>query len=677
MRDRLSSCSTLVCGGFFAALLLMAWFAYLPGLQGSFLFDDFVNLNALGAYGPVDNWTTFWRYITSGSADPTGRPLALLTFLLDANNWPADPYPFKRTNVVLHLANGTLLFLLLWRWGSLLAVSRVQAGMAAAFGAGVWMLHPLLVSTTLYVVQREAMLPATFVLLGLIGYTEGYLLSCRERRLGAAVATFSVVSCTALAVMSKANGALLPAFVYLVDRLVLMCYRKLPERSEVDFHILRWGVIYIPTAVLVIYLSSVLWAGFVNGTPPHRPWAMSERLLTEARIFFDYLRLLWLPQPYSGGLFNDGYIISKNIFQPLSTLVSVVMIFGLIVAALVWRIKYWAWALAFLFFAIGHLMETGVLLLELYYEHRNYLPAMLMFWPLGLVLAKAAGKLGERSILPGVSLTLLVAVPLLLGAMTWARASIWGDPQAQAYSWAELSPGSPRAQAYAAQMELDSNNPAAAIIRLEALLEKKPDEIQLALNLLGAKCQHGRIQHSDIDSAEYALRTTTVMQRIGYEWFEEAIPVALSGGCEGLNGDVVDRLIDAARSNPRVQKVPGRMQDLESVSALLAIGQGDPEGALEHFNRAFDFQPRPGVALAQAAKLAKVGYYSQALAHLEYSKESQVSVRLSEARDMAGFHRWLLQRQGYWETEAAILGCKIAMDGGLSDGRACAERSLD
>src|SRR6478735_2314614 len=88
------------------ALLLSAWFVYLPGLHGGFVFDDFVNLDALGKTGKVDDWATFWRYLTSGSADPTGRPLALLSFLLDANDWPADPRPFLRTNLLLHLSNG-------------------------------------------------------------------------------------------------------------------------------------------------------------------------------------------------------------------------------------------------------------------------------------------------------------------------------------------------------------------------------------------------------------------------------------------------------------------------------------------------------------------------------------------------------------------------------------------
>src|SRR3546814_10616348 len=42
-----------------------------------------------------------------------------------------------------------------------------------AIGAGMWLLHPLFVSTTLYIVQREAMLPATFTLLGLLAWLHG------------------------------------------------------------------------------------------------------------------------------------------------------------------------------------------------------------------------------------------------------------------------------------------------------------------------------------------------------------------------------------------------------------------------------------------------------------------------------------------------------------------------
>ena len=41
-----------------------------------------------------------------------GRPVSLMSFTLDGQNWPTDPYPFRITNLLLHLANGLLIFLL-------------------------------------------------------------------------------------------------------------------------------------------------------------------------------------------------------------------------------------------------------------------------------------------------------------------------------------------------------------------------------------------------------------------------------------------------------------------------------------------------------------------------------------------------------------------------------------
>src|SRR5690348_16054328 len=203
------------------AALILACVVYHPGLRGVFLFDDFANLPSLGAWGPVDNWPAFWRYITSGINDPIGRPLSLLSFLIDAHNWPADPNPFKRTSLILHLLNGVLLALLLRRLGRTLYGPSRRTDVAAVFGAALWLLHPLFVSTTLYVVQREAMLAATFVLLGLIGWCHGRELAARGRTAGAWLAATSIVVGTALAMASKANGILLPLLAWLTDAVVL------------------------------------------------------------------------------------------------------------------------------------------------------------------------------------------------------------------------------------------------------------------------------------------------------------------------------------------------------------------------------------------------------------------------------------------------------------------------
>lgn len=83
--------------------------AYWPGLDGPFLLDDFGSIRALGDYGGVVDWQSFKIFVFGGHAGPTGRPVSLLSFLIDANNWPAESWPFKRTNLVIHLLTGAVL----------------------------------------------------------------------------------------------------------------------------------------------------------------------------------------------------------------------------------------------------------------------------------------------------------------------------------------------------------------------------------------------------------------------------------------------------------------------------------------------------------------------------------------------------------------------------------------
>jgi hypothetical protein len=218
-------------------LVMVAVAIYSPGLRGGFLFDDFANLPALGATGSIDTWPTFWRYITSGTADPTGRPLTLLTFLLDARDWPADPFPFKRTNLILHLINGVLLALLLRRLGRFVfsAADKRRIDLAAVIGAGIWLLHPLLVSTTLYIVQREAMLPATFTLLGLLAWLHGRTaLTHGTVWRGLAWIAVGLGGCTVLGVLSKANGILLPTLALVVEHVLLRSQE--PSTTPLEQH---------------------------------------------------------------------------------------------------------------------------------------------------------------------------------------------------------------------------------------------------------------------------------------------------------------------------------------------------------------------------------------------------------------------------------------------------------
>lgn len=656
-----------------AVLLAITWWAYHPGLSGDFLFDDFGNLPAIGATGPVDNWPAFWRYITSGDADPTGRPLTVLTFLIDARNWPAAPYPFKLTNLILHLINGALLAWVLWKLGLVLMSTDVSprrlafspfAGnvdedrrgiaIAALFGAGAWLLHPLLVSTTLYVVQREAMLPATFVLIGMLGWMASRETLARGHvKRALAGMLLSAWLCTLLAVLSKANGALFPILLLLTEWIVLS-----PRRPMPDIPLERWrkravGILLVlPSALVIAYLLYLL-PSVIATTPASRGWTVGERLLTESRIVVDYLRLLFIPHAHSTGLFNDQFPISTAWTHPASTLPCIALIFTLIGAGFVLRKKYPAIALALLFYFAAQLMESTWLSLELYFEHRNYLPAMLLFWPIGLWL----GRPGSLRFLRIGAAAVVLAV---LAAMTSQRATLWGDGFRQAQVWAAINPDSARAQANAALYDLQHNRPRLAAARLRLSLPHHPDDIQAPINLIGAECKLGAVQPQTLTHAEFALAHTRLGGMAAFKWFDEALDMVTHHTCSGLDLAALQATLDAARRNPFWKGQAGRQQDLDHMQGQLDLAEGNPQAALQAFNRALAVAPSPGSALAQAAYLGAHGHPKLGLDHLDYFDTLPAGPKPGVG--MPRVHAWVLRKQGWWKTETDYLRKTLEQD---------------
>lgn len=649
MRLRLVEISLLLL------LALVAIAAYLPGLHGGFLFDDFANLPAIGATGPVDTWPTFWRFVTSGTADPTGRPLTLLTFLIDARSWPADPYPFKRTSLLLHLLNGLLLYGLLARLGGAMKLDAQRRRLAALMGSALWLLHPLLVSTTLYIVQREAMLPATCVMAGLLLWLHGRShLASGHIRVGLFWSAAGLGGFSLLGALAKANGILLPVYALLIEVILLAPRQCLPgEKAQSAYRRFMQIFAMLPTIAIFAYLT---WFAihFLTGAPLElRPWTYAQRLLTEPRVLMQYLSLLWLPRPYSSGLFNDQYTASVSLLHPASTLPAILAVLALVAGA--WRLRrgHPALALAVLFFFVGHLLESSTIPLELYFEHRNYAPALLMFWPLGLWLA-------DPRTLRTLKQGMMIALPIGLALITHARAEVWGNPQTQALLWAQINPNSARAQANAAQMEMQMGQPQDAVRRLERLMVTQPDQVQLAFNLLGARCMTGGITDPDMIAAHRAMQGSLDTGSLFAHWFDRMLPVAISGDCPGLTPAFLLDLINTGLQNPRLAAA-GPQQDLTYLRGEIALANHHPDEALADFVRALNLQVRPGMALQAAAALGSAGYPRQGLRMLDHYEQVKGASMPPEA-GMPMLHAWVLLKEDYWPREIAHLRQLLEVD---------------
>jgi len=653
-------------------LIALTFLAYANGLRGGFLFDDFANLPALGASGPIHDADSFLRFVTSGSADPLGRPVALVSFLLDARDWPASPLPFKRTNLLVHVFNGLLLALLLRRLGSAMRKGDTRQQhryeLASLLGAALWLLHPLFVSTTLYIVQREAMLPATFTLIGLLlwlrarrAFRQGHA------RAGWLNALLGLGLCTLLATLSKANGALLPALALAIEWFFLKPVAppdgEWSAQGRRQYRMAVLCLMALPSTVVGAYLLYAGWQGLTLGISSVRPWTLGQRLITEPRVLFEYLRLLWLPHPYTAGVFNDQFVASTSLWSPCSTLPALLGLLGLLAAACLKRRKAPVIALAIAFYFIGQSMESSTIALELYFEHRNYLPALLMFWPLalwlcGVPVVTASRVLidSERTMLFNQRIKTSIALVILavFAWMTYARADLWGNTRDQALLWAALNPQSPRAQAYAAQEEMAGGHPDQAIRRLAPALDHSPDEVQLALNLLAARCQVGSIDPASMQASIVALRKTRDTGNLLASWFGRSLDQSRDPACPQMNLEGIEALLEAAMSNPRLMETPGRRQDLYHLRGRIALERHEPSAALDSFKLALDQQVTPSIAFQQAALLGSSGYPAQGLQHLD-DYESMRSREFVPAFGMARVHAWILRRERYWDKELVRL----------------------
>ncbi|MBL6751684.1 MAG: tetratricopeptide repeat protein [Nevskia sp.] len=635
-----------------AAALFAAWWAYHPGLAGTFLFDDFKNLNAIGSYGRIDSLQKLLLYLSSGDADPTGRPLSLLSFLLDADDWPADPYPFKRTNILLHLVNGLLLAWLLLRLGRRARLAESHATAAAALAALCWTLHPLWVSTTLYVVQRQAMMAATFCLAGLLLWVAG-----RERFVtrpwsGATLMFAGAWGCTALAVLSKGNGVILPVLIWVTDSIVLEGGERLPPNPR-PLRMLRLLLLKLPALAIALWLGNVFRRGLLHPAADIQ-WDTWHRLITQPRALLDYLLRLWIPRGSLGGLLNDDYRASLDLLHPWSTLPAILAVGALLAAGFGLRRRQPLLALAILFFFAGHLIESTVMPLELYFEHRNYLPAAPMFWPLAVWLTGTAG-------LPLLRKSLILAIPLFLLLLTHARATLWGKPYELAVAFAQASPHSPRAQVTAGYYHLANGHPLLAVARLRATLEEFPDEALAGVHLIEAECALGELMPATRVKVLRAIGTNANEAAIIHYWMDDQIARAASQSCRGFDLDYMEQMLAAARGNPHFMLFPTHGRDIEHMAGRLALARGNAAAALEHFNRSLAQDPGPSQALEQAALLASAGSSALALQHLQYFK-TLPKPPPAGFTGMPWVHDWLLQHSGYWTAELAELERKLRED---------------
>jgi len=439
---------------FLLVILALGLLVYWPGLSGGYVFDDFGNLVDNAAFAQSALQSHFWHAIWSAHAGPLDRPLSMLSFAAQMVFTGMNPWPLKLANVLLHLFNGWLIWMLSARvLGWLEAQSPrpwlVSAPTLALLATAAWVLAPIQLTAVLYVIQREEALAATFVLLGLLGYWHGRMRLIAGRRGAMAWIWGSLAIGTAVAALAKETGVMLPAYAFVLEWVVLRGVLAAPGGAEQ-----RHAAVnpLVPVFVVLLLIPGALglaWLlpGALNGSVyAARPFTLSERLLTEGRVLVDYLRWIVLPSPDALSLYHDDIALSTGWLSPWTTAASWAALAALLGAALALRKRLPLFAFGVLWWFAGQSLVSTFVPLELVYEHRNYLPDWGVFLALFALLFTWSPPDAERRgtlrllIVGGVS-----ALIALYALFTAIRAQTWGNPFRLAYFEATTHPQSPRA----------------------------------------------------------------------------------------------------------------------------------------------------------------------------------------------------------------------------------------
>jgi hypothetical protein len=434
--------SRAIRGGVWILTLLLAAWAYWPGLNGPMVLDDHENLKTLER---IEQEPDFWVDIVWANASgPSGRPLTMLGFALEKRFLDRGVFGQKRIGLLLHLLNGCLVFVLLlyiYR-----AAGEPHSWPVAQLSASLWLMSPLLLSTTLYVVQRMALQSATFGLAALILYC----VARQRQMLGQISAPWFGLAMfsSALAFFSKENGLLVLPMMAALELFVFR-FRAASAGAAI---ILRstYGVA-ITVAVVALMAVLILRPELLFAAYAERDFTLWQRLLTQSRILWTYLLQFFWPSVQELGVYHDDILISSGLTQPLSTLPAVVgwvtVVAGIAASLVYGRLRMLALGLSL--YLIGHAMESTVLPLELYFEHRNYLASVGLVLALGWAVSQLYQRYGvARNWIVLALLALLLRQTLLLGS----QAVIWSDSALLHLDVANGHPNSPRATYELAQL---------------------------------------------------------------------------------------------------------------------------------------------------------------------------------------------------------------------------------
>jgi len=539
--------------------LLLGLAIYSNTLEVPFYFDDLSNI-VENTHIRLSRFTVEGLKEAAFQGLSSSRPVANISFALNYLVHGYDKEGYHIVNIFVHILSGIFLYLFIRRTLCLSSFGSAKISnpsIIAFCGAVIWFVHPVHTQSVTYVVQRMNSLASMFYILSFLLYVHGRL---KERSRSKWAWFLGAAFVGMLSAGSKQIAVTLPFFILLYEWYFFHDLKKAWARKFVAYLI---GPIVV-LATLAYFYIGVNPLRILFSTSGDVEFSAVERLLTQFRVVIYYISLLFYPHPSRLNLDYD-FIASRSLIDPITTFFSLMAVIGLFGLALYLAKRDRLMSFCILWFLGNLVLESFVAGLEMVYEHRTYLPSMLIFLPIVLL----GYKYWKRKKLALVAVAIIVVV---FSMWTYERNNIWLDPIAFWRSCAEKS-----------------------------IQKARP-----CLNLASALASRGRVDEA-IPHYEEALR-----RRPGYEHAHIGLGSALVR--KGRLDEALSHYLEALRIRPEHAMVHYGL-------GVVYSRRGDFDEAIVHYGKAVQIRPDHvkalnglGVALAKQGRLDEaISYYRKAL----------------------------------------------------------------
>jgi len=633
---------TLVAAG---ALILLTLIVYLPAIHCGYVWDDDAYVTANPLLTDANGLKRIWFSFDSPSQY---FPLVYTAFRMEHALWGFDPLGYHLVNVLIHIINALLVWLVL-----------SKLGIRGAWLAGaIFALHPVNVESVAWITERKNTLSTLFYLLTVLAWLRFASKDAGQwwRYYGLALILY------ALALFAKTTACTLPA------TLLIVLWVK---GERVDWKRVGQTIPFLAMGV-AMGLLSVWWEQNVHGIKGLQFAELGQRPLIAGHAVWFYLMKLVLPIKLTFS-YPKWFPDTGN---PLEYLWPGTLI---LLAAALWfsRKRLGSAAILSLAFFVANLAPV-LGFIDLYTfrysfvaDHYQYVASV------GPIVLFAVG-ISRKWCIRGREFSVPTAIPLIiliiLGLLTWSQTHAYHDVETLWRDTLAKNPAAWMAYINLAGSEYHEGRYDEAIAQYQECLKAVPDCAEAYVGMSAVYARTGHVERA-IECLKQALKISPMSSEANYNYaeilaargqYDEAIArykIAIKSTPDrvrththlgiallrrGKASDAADHFMAALRINPTWEEAyrnlqlarrreplrPGAMD--HCIQGIQFELKGDAYRAIEEYQKAVEADPSFAEAyMCLGVAYRKLGEIDQAIE--EYQAAIQIKPKLVDAHSNLAF----------------------------------------